>query len=421
MLKKKLFFITIILILLISPFVYANNSDVIPISDTESTAEGAVNWIDSDLTSTTENYTLDNTIIGNAFVSSNNFIISSKNGGGVITGNLFAMANSVTIESDVKYATKPLEDGSYKIENINSASSISGNAYILADTFILEPGSEIDGDLYVVANTIELNKDSIIRGNVFAIGSNITINASIGQSLYSTSENFNMNSYGFVYRDANISANSSNIDGKINRNAYINIRDLSIGSNFSVAGNLEYSSENELPLSKNIVNGEIKYSKYSSKNVGNTILSVVFGLITSILYALIIAWLFKFLCDKKSIQHTNDIDFKSSLKFLGIGLASIFLVVFVSILLFICSFTTTLALVLVLVYVLILLISTPILIYYIAHQININCNIYLKISIVSGALYLLNLIPIIGSIINFAFTLTGTGMIFIKLFKKESK
>ena len=329
MLKKKLFFITIIFTLLLSSFVYASD-DIMLISSESNTTN---NWINSDVNLVTDNYLLDTTIVGNTFIAGTDFTMNPKNGGGVITGNLFVMANNVKLESDVTYSNKPLEDGSYEVENINSASVVSGNAFVLADTFILEPGAEIDGDLYVIADTIELNKGSIVRGNVFATGTNVTIDASIGQSLYVSSENFNMSSAGFVYRDMNISAYTANIDSKINRNAYADIKDLSLGSNFTVNGNFEYSSDKELELTKGIVNGEIKYSTYSDENFGNTILSIVWGLISSVFYILVIALLFKYICNKKSIELKNDITFKNMLIALGIGLASIFLVTILSIIL----------------------------------------------------------------------------------------
>ncbi len=416
MFKKKLFFVCLIMAIFFSSFVYATD-DVMLISSDEST-DTSTNWIDSDVNLATENYLLDTTIVGNAFIAGTDFTMNPKNGGGVITGNLFVMANTVKLESDFTYSSKPLEDGSYEVENINSASVISGNAFVLADTFILEPGAEIDGDLYVVANTIELNKGSIVRGNVFATGTNVTTDASIGQSLYVSSENFNMSSAGFVYRDMTVSADTSNIDGKINRNTHADIKNLSVGSNFKVSGNLEYSSENQLELSKGIVNGEIKYSKYSDENLGNSILSIVFGLISSVFYIIVVSLLFKFICDKKSLECKNDIDFKNLLRALGIGLASIFLVTLLSIILLISSFTATLGILLALAYVLILLVSTPILVYYIAQKVNIKSNIYLSISAIAAALYLLTLIPIVGPVIEFIFTVTGTGMIIMKLFRK---
>lgn len=416
MLKNKLFFIAIIFILLLSSFAYATD-DVMLISSTENT-NTTNNWINSDINLATSNYLLDTTLVGNAFIAGTDFTLNPKNGGGVITGNLFVMANNVKLESDVTYSSKPLEDGSYKIENINSASIVSGNAFVLANTFILEPGSEIDGDLYIIADTIELNKGSIVRGNVFANGTNVTIDASIGQSLYVSSENLNIHSDSFVYRDINVLANTANIDGKFNRNAYIDIKKLSIGSNFSVNGNLEYSSNDKLELTEGIVKGEIKHLENSNESFKNNVLSIVWGLISSVFYILVIALLFKFICNKKSIELKNDISLKNIFIAFGFGLASIFLVTLLSIVLLISSFTATLSIILVLLYVLILLVSTPILVYYIAQKANIKSNIYLSISAIATVLYLLSIIPFVGPIIEFIFTTAGTGMIIMKLFKK---
>jgi len=103
---------------------------------------------------------------------------------------------------------------------------------------------------------------------------------------------------------------------------------------------------------------------------------------------------------------------------LGIGLASIFAVISLSILLLLSSIADILGLILIIVYILILLISTPLLVLTIADKVNIKSNIYLSISAVAGTLYLLTLIPLAGPVIEFIFTVTGTGMILMKLFRK---
>ena len=127
MLKNKLFFITIIFTLLLSSFVYA--TDGVMLISSENNTNTSNNWINSDVNLATNNYLLDTTIVGNAFIAGTDFTMNPKNGGGVITGNLFVMANTVKLESDFTYSNKPLEDGSYDIENINSASIVSGNAF----------------------------------------------------------------------------------------------------------------------------------------------------------------------------------------------------------------------------------------------------------------------------------------------------
>lgn len=417
MFKEKIFLLFFIFILLFSSLCFATENDTMFISSSETEANN--NWINSDISSSDERYFLDNTIVGNAFITAKDFIMNPKNNGGIISGNLFAMALNAKLESDVKYSNEASEDGSYAIETINSGSVVYGNAYIMADTFILEPGSEIDGDLYIMANTIELSQDSIIRGNLFALGQSIKLNGSIGQSAYVSCSDFTMNSTGFIYRDLNLSSSVSNLNGKINRNVNIDSPELSLGSNLLVSGNLDYSSNDELELSHENIKGEINYSEYTeSNNIKSTFFNTVFSFISFIVYVFAIALLFKFIFCKKSEEKCEAITVNTVLSSFGIGLISIFVVLITAIILFISSIAANIGIILVLTYVLLLFIATPTFILCIAKQINLKANIYLRILIVATALFIIKLIPFVGGFVDFIFTLTGCGRLIKKLIKK---
>ena len=270
-----------------------------------------------------------------------------------------------------------------------------------------------------MANTIELSQDSIIRGNLFALCNKIKLDGSIGQSAYISCSEIAMNSTGFIYRDLDLSSSTSKLDGKINRNASIESKELSFGDDLLISGNLKYSSNNELELSHEKVKGEINYSIYTEKtDTKNVIFSTIFDFISFIIYVFAVALVFKFIFCKKSEEKCEAITTKSVLVSFGIGLASVFIVAFIMILLFITSIATNVSLILALVYALILIISTPTFILCIAKQINLKSNIYINILIIATVLFLIKLIPFVGGFVQLVFTLTGCGRLIKRLLKK---
>lgn len=179
-----------------------------------------------------DNYSLKDIVNGNVFVTAGTLDIDPSAKGGIINGNVFATANNVNVKSDISYSDTEQDDAGNQKFSVNNICTISGNLYVVANKFVLEPGCEIKGDLYVVANEIVLGQNSKIGGNVFAVANNLTMNAQVSYDLYATVKNFDMQYYGFISRDLHLTAKIANLNGYIYRNSFINSETITLYDKF---------------------------------------------------------------------------------------------------------------------------------------------------------------------------------------------
>lgn len=465
MLKHKLKFSICLLsvLLIISSICFATaESDIVPISldDGAPVVDSSPSDIKySDLYVSDDEAEISNTIIGNIYASVNTLNINpsadTNSTGGIVSGNLFATANTVNIKSNVTYSDETDKDGSKKIASINSASIIGGNVFVTANKFVVEPGVEIKGDLFVCANEIVLSKNAVIYGNIYAVCNKMDLNCQISGDLYVTCKDFNMNYYGFVYRDLHINADNATIGGYAYRNLSISANNIVTTSNFvcskeltvedsekfvfsgkvqgnatikseqiefkteengekidcKILGNFNYTSKNEIEISKDIVIGNSNFTKYSSnhtKNSSNFLVSLLSTLVYVFVAYLIIK---KFM--PNFFNKLSNITTKKMLINLAIGLGILILVPIICILLFITNIGAILGVILALLYVILLIIATPIfailITEFIKKSINLNINDFVLLLIITIALQLLFKIPFVGSLLSFLATLVAIG------------
>jgi len=466
---KFLFFLFISIILFFNTFCFAaDNDEIMLISNDNGIQSDSSNDIQySDLyISQDGEYTIKNTIIGNAFIKVDTFNIDSSNNGGIISGNLYVSADTVNIKSDFKYSeTEKDELGNYKLESVNNFSKIDGNVFVVADKFTLEPNCEISGDLYVYANEIKLSQSSIVRGNVFAMGNTLNLNAEISSGdFYADVDNFNMKYYGFIYRDLHLSAENANLEGYIYRNSFIDATNITTTSTFInnkdfnvenalnttfsgeikgnaninsknidfkskdengknlyclISGNLNYSTTNEIQIEDKIVSGTINYRKYkSSNNLLSNILNISLELLTSLIFVIIIYFILSKVTPN-FIENLSEFNFSGIFKYLGISLLVLIIVPILSVLLLITRIGSLLGILLAIIYVLLLIIAKPIFVITISKIINnkfASINTYIAIIITSILLSLISLIPFAGSIIFLLILFAGL-VLTLKCFK----
>lgn len=235
MIKTKFKFLIVFLILaLLSLNSFCFGADV----RTGNSEQNKIETISYDLyIENKDNYSLKDIVNGNVFVTVDTLDIDPSSKGGIINGNVFAVANNVNIKSDISSDTE---------QSVNNTSTISGNLYVVANKFVLEPGCEIKGDLYVVANEIALEQNSKINGNVFAVASTLTMNAQVSYDLYASVENFDMQYYGFISRDLHLTAQTSNLNGYIYRNSFINSKSITLYDKFINEKDFNVEDANDL-------------------------------------------------------------------------------------------------------------------------------------------------------------------------------
>lgn len=463
---KLIFTLFFVFLVLFNSFCFAEdlNDGIMLISEDSDQQNIEYQSERSDLYVSENQYSIKNIIEGNVFASVKDLEIDPTSyNGGVINGNLFATANTVNIKSDAQYSESEKDDfGNLKLESVTNISKINGNVFVTANKFVLDPICEINGDLYICANEIVLSQNAVINGNVFAVGNTLTLNSKIENgSLYATVKNFDMQYYGFVYRDLHVSASTANIAGYVYRNAFISAEEVTTTPTFSIKGdfnidsasnlefsgevkgnvkinskninfnyvdtiqknnnckiygNLDYSSSKELQLEENkIVSGSINYSEYKkSNNLFSSLCKYIINLITSLVYIIVIY----VLIHKFAPNYINKLSNIKVSKFficMGIGFGILILVPVLVLLLFISNIGALLGILLVILYILMLLIAKPIFIISVANLIrnkkfNDAKNIVIIICI-SIIISLIELIPYVGSLISLLVMLSGLGLI----------
>ena len=469
--KFKLSFCIFAILCIISSICFATTSDVVPIS-----MEGGMpvdisssDVIYNDLYVSDKTANISNTIIGNVYASVNtlNITPTSENASAssVISGNLFATAGTVSIKSDVSYSDEVDKDGSQKISSINKFPIISGNVFVTANKFVLDPGVEIKGDLFICANEIVLSKSAVVYGNIYAVCNKMDLNCQVSGDLYTSCKDFNMNYYGIVYRDLHINSSNANIGGYAYRNLFISSDSIVTTSNFICAKNLNvenankfvfsgkvqgnatvkskqiefkseengknidckiigdfnYTSKNEIEISKDIVSGNSNFTKYTSnplKGIGSFLINIL----ATLIYVLVAYWIVKKFMPN-FFNKLSNVSTKNMLINLAIGLGILVLVPVACILLLITGIGSTLGVVLALLYVVLLLIATPVFTILITEYVkkakNLNINSFVLLIIVSIILQLLFKIPFVGSILSFLATLTAIGNTCVLALKKK--
>lgn len=448
--KNKIFVLIFIAFFMFASTVFAANE-----------GNAQLSKVDSDIYKDIDGkYSLDGTVYGNIFLSSKEFEMSNV---ATVEGNLYIICDTAFFKSNVAYSNSTSKDGSYSIETINSHSTVKGNVFIVCNKFILEPGSEINGDLYIIADKIDIQKSSIIHGNLFAIGSEILLNGKVGNSVYVASDSFTASYYGSINKDLHLSsknvmlhsvihrnayivsdsittsedfllygnlkadAHMFNFSGEIDGNANINSKEINFINNKDnqdikclISGNLDYSTEKEMQIENNIVNGKVNYSKYEEKLNKSTFSfkSFILDLITFVVYVLAVVLVFNLL-NKNYKNVKNEITVKNVFSSLGVGILSLLAVITLSILLIVTQIGFTLSLVLIFAYLFLLFMAIPIFILDIASLFKNKYNLYLSTAVIALALYLISAIPVVGGIVMFVVLMTGIGRICNKVLLKN--
>lgn len=217
-----------------------------------------------------------NNIEDNLYVAGGNISIN-----GIVFGDLYALGGNILIS-----------------ENVTEDIIVIGGAItILGDS---------GGDIRVVGGNVLIVGD--VKGELIVTGGSLTISSdvSVGKDLVVAGGQVSID--GDVAGDVQIAGGVVTINGHIKGNVKAKIDDkLTIGDGAVIDGNLEYSARNAdaLKLSENaVVKGETVYKKIEStggidkSRAKNFIFAaigafVLFKLISFIVVALILVWLFK--------------------------------------------------------------------------------------------------------------------------------
>ncbi len=316
-------------------------------------------------------------------------------------------------------------------DNITIDYIVDGNLFVFADNVTIN--SQIGGDAFIFANTVTVGEQGYVFSNLFTVANTVNIQGVV-YDLYALSNTVNIT--GYVYRDIKVSTDTLNIYGTVGRNAFVKCNNMNftqdgtneteetttLSSQGMINGNLEYSSKNEITIPDGSVTGEVKYSEIKTTNT-RTMQSYLTSLGTIIATAILI-WLVCLWLAPKFVKKENLIDKKSILPEIGLGIITPIILVLVSFVLILLSITSSFGLLLLATSFILIGLSTSIFIIAIN---NLVCN-KLKIQktignfgmliVTAAILWLIGLIPVVGSIVGIIAMIIGLGILVYYLIKK---
>ena len=388
MLKNKITKVTLVLLLALSllvPIVRADDNEAEPISD--SSQEKAVETTQGNETTSETTQSTDNSMKkSDVYLTGDDVKVDY-----IVDGNLFILANTVTISS------------------------------------------QIGGDAFICAKTINVEKEGYIYSNLFAAANEVNISGVV-YDLYTTANTLNIN--GYVYRDIRTSSDTLNFSGVIGRNAYVYSKNIEISSNSdgqssvtnkaTIYGDLNYSSSSEASIPEGTVTGSVNYSPITTSTKSKSISSYILALGRFIVTVLVI-WLLYLWLAPKFLENTGALLSKKLLPVIGSGILTPIIFVIAFVLLLILGLTSNIAIIGTMLFAVLLMISNSTFVIAINNlvckkfNISKNTTTFGVLIITSAVIWLLELIPVVGSILNFVIMIIGLGILVTAIIPEKEK
>lgn len=388
MLKNKITKITLVLLLALSllvPIVRADDNEAEPISD--SSQEKAVETTQGNETTSETTQSTDNSMKkSDVYLTGDDVKVDY-----IVDGNLFILANTVTISS------------------------------------------QIGGDAFICAKTINVEKEGYIYSNLFVAANEVNISGVV-YDLYTTANTLNIN--GYVYRDIRTSSDTLNFSGVIGRNAYVYSKNIEISSNSdgqssvtnkaTIYGDLNYSSSSEASIPEGTVTGSVNYSPITTSTKSKSISSYILALGRFIVTVLVI-WLLYLWLAPKFLENTGALLSKKLLPVIGSGILTPIIFVIAFVLLLILGLTSNIAIIGTMLFAVLLMISNSTFVIAINNLVCKKFNIFKNTTtfgvliITSAVIWLLELIPVVGSILNFVIMIIGLGILVTAIIPEKEK
>ena len=344
------------------------------------------------------------------------------------------------------------EDNSKEAEEIESKTDDTSKALEKKDVYITEPGDVVidyvvDGNLFVVANSVTIN--SQVGGDAFICANKVNIDSKgyIFSNLFACCNELNISGViydlynfsqsttitGYVYRDIHSATNTLNLDGTIGRNAYVSAENINFAksennedesvstSNTMIYGDLHFDSPNNIDIPDQAVIGNVVHS-----NSSPSVLNYIWDLGTFIATVLII-WLLMLWLAPKFLAKTDYLVSKKFLPSLGLGILATICVIACGIILLVIGLTAEVALLGFGLLMLLLGIGLPVFTVALSkfickklknEKIIVTLGVLILTSIV---IWLTTLIPFAGGIINLVLKLIGLGIIVIYVLQSRKK
>ncbi len=313
-----------------------------------------------------------------------------------------------------------IADNNVVVDNI-----VNGNAFVYGSNVTIK--NDIMGDLFVLGNSVSIDEQASVVGNVFVYATDLTINGEV-IDLYGFSQTFTLGDSGKIDRDLRLYSNSCTINGLIGKDAYIAANTISLKNSTSnlIAGNLHYTSSEEINIEDGVVKGEVKYTPVSTEEVSvqKVITNYMIILINVLVYSIATILVIIFLGPKFTEKLSYCLS-KRAFASTGIGIIGVVFVPVLALMLFVTRFATYLGIAMFVLYLLMLSITISILGIavgnYLANKLKNKTKAKtFGLSIASVAvIWLLQLIPTIGSWISIFTVVFGFGLLLFANFIRK--
>lgn len=299
---------------------------------------------------------------------------------------------------------------------------VDGNLYVFAKSVTIN--SQIGGDVFAFAETVNVGEQGYVFSNLFTCAKTVNVSGVV-YDLYALAQDVQIN--GYIYRDIRVASNSLDIKGTIGRNAYVQSNNITfataqegqekgtVSSAGIVNGNLEYGASKEISIPEGAVAGETKYTPINEKN-SNGVKTYMLSLGTEIATAIII-WLLCLWLAPKFLNKTNTLLTKKVPALIGYGILVPILAVVAFVILAILGITSKIAIIELMLLAVLISISSSV---FVIATNNIVCNklkieknigIFGMLIVSSAVLWLICIIPYVGSIVRFITSILGLGII----------
>lgn len=309
---------------------------------------------------------------------------------------------------------------------------VDGNLYVFAKSVTIN--SQIGGDVFAFAETVNVGEQGYVFSNLFTCAKTVNVSGVV-YDLYALAQDVQIN--GYIYRDIRVASNSLDIKGTIGRNAYAQSNNITfataqegqekgtVSSAGIVNGNLEYGASKEISIPDGAVAGETKYTPINEKN-SNGVKTYMLSLGTEIATVIII-WLLCLWLAPKFLNKTNTLLTKKVPALIGYGILVPILAIVTFVILAILGITSKIAIIELMLLAVLISISSSV---FVIATNNIVCNklkieknigIFGMLIVSSAVLWLICIIPYVGSIVRFITLILGLGIITKSVLPSDTK
>ena len=314
-------------------------------------------------------------------------------------------------------------------DDVNLSNPVDGDVFICTSGTV-NISSTVNGNVFVLASSVNVLNSANIQGSLFNTSYSLSIDGSIGSNVYNVSKELNFT--GTIDLDLFSASNKSTLSGNIYRNANISSDDLKFTDSASINGDLNYSSKEQVSISDNMVKGKTSYTIVSTDDEETSFKAkdFVMSLISFIVLALVVFAISKWL-KLKFID--SDLEFFKVLpKYLLYGLIGLIVTPILAVLLLMFEVTLSLTVILIALYISALIVASSIVVVIFAKLLaekitqkytnsNVTLMTVLSILVICLAYKLLQLIPVFGTILTFAFALVGLGILLKNICPTKTK